>query len=292
MRKLFYTLCVSVVAFMSLNWLCSCGESKLEREQREMIDSLQDVATQRFMDYENLSDYLTTISEGLDSIYVEEQEIVLNMKGNEGGRVNRQRVKQQLDHVRRTLNNHRERIAELEQRLATSQGVEKKLHSIIVALRQQIDQKDAELGRLRADLDNSRKSITELQSTVAQMHEIQESQEQTIEDQRVALEESQQKLSTAYVKIASKDELKALGLLKGGFLKKAKVDYSGINQAVFDRIDINTTTQFTLPKKFKILTSVPASSYNVTKSGDENILTITDREQFWSVSSYLIIQIN
>lgn len=293
MRKHSYFSGVAAFVITTLASLCSCGESSLEKEQRVMIDSLQNVNIQTRMDYDNLSEYLTTISDGLDSIYVEEQEIVLNIKGSENGRMNRQRMKQQLDHVRQTIGRHRDRITELEQKLASTQGAEKKLHTIIVALRQQIEQKDAELSRLRADLDNSRKNITELQTTVAQMHEVQESQEQTIKEQQNALTETQQKLSTAYVKIGTKNELKNLGLLKsGGFLRKAKVDYSEFNPDIFDRIDINNTTQFKLPKKYKILTSVPESSYTVQKNGDENILVITDRSLFWSVSNYLIIQIN
>lgn len=293
MRKCCFFVVFVAFALTTVSSLCSCGESKLEREQRVMIDSLQNVNVQTRMDYDNLSEYLTTISVGLDSIYVEEQEIVLNIRGSENGRVNRQRMKQQLDHVRQTLGRHRDRIAELEQKLANSNGAEKKLHTIIVALRQQIEQKDAELARLRTDLDNSRRNITELQTTVAQMHEVQESQQQTIVEQQSALEETQQKLSTAYVRIATKDELKSLGLLKGGgFLKKSKVDYSDFNPSLFDRVDINTATQFRLPKKYKILTTVPESSYTVQKNGDENILTVTNKDQFWSVSNYLIIQIN
>ncbi|MDE6448840.1 MAG: hypothetical protein K2L41_02015, partial [Muribaculaceae bacterium] len=100
-------------------------------------------------------------------------------------------------------------------------------------------------------------------------------------------------VTTAYVKIATKDELKKLGLLKGGGLfKKTKVDYSEFNKSVFDCIDITSTTSFRLPKKYKILTSVPESSYTIQSEGDVRILTITDRDLFWSVSNYLVIQIN
>lgn len=293
MRKCCFFVVFVAFVLTIVSSLCSCGESKLEREQRVMIDSLQNVNVQTRMDYDNLSQYLTTISEGLDSIYVEEQEIMINIRGAENGRMNRQRMKQQLDHVRLTLGRHRDRIAELEQKLASTQGTEKKLHTIIVALRQQIEQKDAELSRLRADLDNSRRSITELQATVAQMHEVQDSQQQTIAEQQNALVETQKKLTTAYVKIATKDELKKLGLLKGGGLfKKTKIDYSEFNKSVFDCIDITSTTSFRLPKKYKILTSVPESSYTIQSEGDVRILTITDRDLFWSVSNYLVIQIN
>ncbi|MDE5634942.1 MAG: hypothetical protein K2I52_01380 [Muribaculaceae bacterium] len=293
MRKCCFFVVFVAFVLTIVSSLCSCGESKLEREQRVMIDSLQNVNVQTRMDYDNLSEYLTTISVGLDSIYVEEQEIMINIRGAENGRMNRQRMKQQLDHVRLTLGRHRDRIAELEQKLASTQGAEKKLHTIIVALKQQIEQKDAELSRLRADLDNSRRSITELQATVAQMHEVQDSQQQTIAEQQNALVETQKKLTTAYVKIATKDELKKLGLLKGGGLfKKTKIDYSEFNKSVFDCIDITSTTSFRLPKKYKILTSVPESSYTIQSEGDVRILTITDRDLFWSVSNYLVIQIN
>ncbi|MDE6450414.1 MAG: hypothetical protein K2L41_10120, partial [Muribaculaceae bacterium] len=70
MKNIVYIIGFVAVIITSSGLLCSCGESRLEKEQRVMIDSLQNINVQTRMDYDNLSQYLTTISEGLDSIYV------------------------------------------------------------------------------------------------------------------------------------------------------------------------------------------------------------------------------
>ena len=78
-----------------------------------------------------------------------------------------------------------------------------------------------------------------------------------------------------------------------GFLKKSKVDYSQMNAANFQEIDLDSVSSFTLPKKYKILTPVPTASYSVTKDpSGNNIFTITNPKKFWSVTKYLIIQID
>lgn len=267
--------------------LTSCGESSQERSQREQIDSLEHVYNLERMRNEDLHDYLAIIADGLDSISIEEKEIFVKDGNTERRGFNRQRMKQQLAHVREILARHRARIDELEQKLATGTGEEKKLHSIIVALKQQIEQKDAELLQLRADLDNSKKDISELKTQVAQMTTIQEEQQSVISEQNEKIQHQESKLYNGYIKIASNKQLKAEGLLEGGKLfKRSKVDYSKIDLSSFDVIDIRNTTTIPVPKKAKILTPVPNGSYTISNG----TLTITDSAQFWSVSNFLIIQ--
>ncbi len=292
--KLVYHLLIIMLLSISF----SCNESAKEKQQRETIDSLRYENMQGQMDYEDLQQYLTIIADGLDSISIEEGEIFINTPG-ESLANNKQRMKQQLEHVRELLSRHRDRIDELERLLATQQGDAKKLHTIVVSLRQQLDQKDQELAQLKSDLDNSRKNITALRNTVTQMQNVQETQEQTIQDQQATIQEQQATIDTqaeqmyrAYIKIGTKNELKNEGLLSGGFLKKTKVDYSKIDLSTFQSIDTRTTNTISLPKKYKIMTTVPKNSYKVEKTGNGNTLYILNPQLFWSVSNFLIIQID
>lgn len=292
--KLVYHLLIIMLLSISF----SCSESAKEKQQRETIDSLRYENMQGQMDYEDLQQYLTIIADGLDSISIEEGEIFINTPG-ESLANNKQRMKQQLEHVRELLSRHRDRIDELERLLATQQGDAKKLHTIVVSLRQQLDQKDQELAQLKSDLDNSRKNITALRNTVTQMQNVQETQEQTIQDQQATIQEQQATIDTqaeqmyrAYIKIGTKNELKSEGLLSGGFLKKTKVDYSKIDLSTFQSIDTRTTNTISLPKKYKIMTTVPKNSYKVEKTDNGNTLYILNPQSFWSVSNFLIIQID
>lgn len=260
----------------------SCGESSKEREQREQIDSLENANAQKAMDYEDLQKYLSIIADGLDSISIEEKELFVSPGPTSTEKYNKQGMKQQLDKVREILSRHRERITQLEHQLSNSTGDAKKLHTIITALKQQLAEKDKELEQLRMELDDSRKSIEDLQQKVSSMQSIHDDQQNTIEEQQATID----KLNKAYIKIATKKELKRDGLLSGGFLKKTKIDYSSIDLSLFETIDMHLTTTISVPDKIKILTPVPEGSYRISN----NTITILNPDLFWSLSNFLIIQ--
>ena len=269
----------------------SCGESSKERVQREMIDSLKNVSYQNKMNYEDLQRYLYVIAEGLDSISIEEKELFLKNGDIEGKGLNRKRIQQNLAHVRDILSRHRERIAELEQKLENGDETHRQLRTIITALRQQLDAKDKELAQLKADLESNKKSITALTAQIKNLGEEKEDQAQMIQEQQELIKEQNDKLNNVYIKIGNKKELKKLGLLSSGLLKKTKVKYENIDLSQFEQVD-RSFNNISLPKKVKILTPVPSDSYEMvddTKTGGK-MLVVTDSIKFWSLSKFLIIQ--
>ncbi len=269
----------------------SCGESSKERVQREMIDSLKNVSYQNKMNYEDLQRYLYVIAEGLDSISIEEKELFLKNGDIEGKGLNRKRIQQNLAHVRDILSRHRERIAELEQKLENGDETHRLLRTIITALRQQLDAKDKELAQLKADLESNKKSITALTAQIKNLGEEKEDQAQMIQEQQELIKEQNDKLNNVYIKIGNKKELKKLGLLSSGLFKKTKVKYENIDLSQFEQVD-RSFNNISLPKKVKILTPVPSDSYEMvddTKTGGK-MLVVTDSIKFWSLSKFLIIQ--
>lgn len=269
----------------------SCGESSKERVQREMIDSLKNVSYQNKMNYEDLQRYLYVIAEGLDSISIEEKELFLKNGDIEGKGLNRKRIQQNLAHVRDILSRHRERIAELEQKLENGDETHRQLRTIITALRQQLDAKDKELAQLKADLESNKKSITALTAQIKNLGDEKEDQAQMIQEQQELIKEQNDKLNNVYIKIGNKKELKKLGLLSSGLFKKTKVKYENIDLSQFEQVD-RSFNNISLPKKVKILTPVPSDSYEMvddTKTGGK-MLVVTDSIKFWSLSKFLIIQ--
>lgn len=268
----------------------SCGESSKERAQRETIDSLENVSYQNKMNYEDLQRYLYVIAEGLDSISIEEKGLFLKNGDREGKGLNRKRIQQNLAHIRDILSRHRERIAELEKKLGNMDETHRQLRTIITALRQQLDAKDKELAKLKADLETNKKSIDALTAQIKHLDEEKDDQAQMIQEQQEMIKEQNDKLNNAYIKIGSKKELKKLGLLSSGFLKKTKINYSNMDLSLFQQAD-KGMKNIDLPQKVKILTPVPASSYKMidTNAGGKTLI-ITDSIKFWSLSNFLIIQ--
>ena len=167
----------------------------------------------------------------------------------------------------------------------------KKLKTVIDALKQQIEQKDAQITDLLTQLEQSNLSVEQLTERVGMLTQQAEEQQGLIAQQEEVMQSQDQALNEAFVKIGSKKELKDAGLLSGGFMKKSKVDYSNVDRELFKAIDVRHVTEIAIPSKNpKLLTPVPASSYTLKKDGDKTTLSITDPAKFWSVSNFLIIQ--
>jgi chromosome segregation ATPase len=265
----------------------ACGNNTANQER---IDSLQTALEQRNADYQELDEYLTIISTGLDSIAMQESEIFNPSK--ESPIPNRDQIKQDLENFQQTLKNQRERIAQLEQKLKSGKGENKKLQAIVVSLKAQLTEKESQIAQLRDELNSKNITIGQMSERIGTMTRQAAVQEEVITSQNKMLQTQDDIINEGFVKIASKAELKQSGLLTGGFLKKSKVDYSQVDKRAFRSIDTRVVTEFEINSKNpKILTQVPSDSYTLEKNGDKTILRIIDPSRFWSVSKFLIIQI-
>ncbi|MBL7882914.1 MAG: hypothetical protein JNL69_02515 [Bacteroidia bacterium] len=104
-----------------------------------------------------------------------------------------------------------------------------------------------------------------------------------------------EKLNTAFYAFGTSKELIKNGVLtkEGGFIgigksQKVKEDF---NKNYFTKVDITTTSEIVLgSKKAKLVTSHPADSYKIEGAeGKAEKIVITNAENFWSVSKYLVI---
>ena len=148
----------------------------------------------------------------------------------------------------------------------------------LASLEEQLAQANADMDLLRLDINSLSKTVSSLQDENA--------------EQRQTMEAQMAEANKAYYVVGTSRDLKEKGLLTGGgLLKKKKVNYESLNQALFTKIDIRNTTQFNIPsKKAKVLTDAPSDSYTITQNGNSCTLRITNVTRFWSISRYLIIQ--
>ena len=283
-----HLLCLTLVALTALLTFTSCGGNKTKKLQQE-VDSLQSALQQRNQDYLNLQNFVSVVSDGLNAINVQENNIF--RADPEKPLPDREQMKQSLAQLKETLQQQRDRIQQLEKEVSTGNADASKLKTIIAALKQQIEQKDAQISDLMAQLEQSKISVEQLTARVGTLTQKTSEQATQIAQQEEVMQAQDQALNEGYIKMGTKKELKEAGLLSDGFLKKTKVDYSNINLNLFQKIDIREVTSITIPSKSpKIMTNVPAGSYTLQKEGQNTILVISDPTTFWSVSNFLIIQ--
>lgn len=244
---------------------------------------------------DELNGVLSTIAIGLDSIAVQEN-ILFNGSGRDGVRLDKHEIAARLNGMADILARQRAKIQALQDSLAnrkTSQSVEH-LQRVVEFLNQQLAEKDQVIKSLRADLNNSKKDITQLRASLSDMKNRAVKAENKTQVLTTALSKQDDVINECYVRIGTKKQLSAAGLLKGGFLQKKKVNYEDVDKSKFNAVDIRKFREITLKSNNpKILTPQPSNrSFHFEESGDGSCtLVITNPTLFWSVSNFLIIQL-
>lgn len=274
----------------------SCKNEKVDMgrymAERDSIIQENKAKTQQL---DELNGVIATIATGLDSIAVQEH-ILFTNKGNDGVMLNRHQIAANLKNMADILARQRQRIQVLQDSLAhkaSSQGVER-LQRVVEFLNRQLADKDRVIRSLRADLNSSRKNVTQLRASLSDMQARADNAEQKTKVLTTALSKQDEVINECYVRIGTKKQLAAAGLLKGGFLQKKKVNYEDVDKSKFNAVDIRKVREIPLQSNNpKILTPQPSNrSFHFEESGDGKcVLVITNPTLFWSVSNYLIIQL-
>lgn len=274
----------------------SCKNEKVDMgrymAERDSIIQENKAKTQQL---DELNGVIATIATGLDSIAVQEH-ILFTNKGNDGVMLNRHQIAANLKNMADILARQRQRIQVLQDSLAhkaSSQGVER-LQKVMEFLNRQLADKDRVIRSLRADLNSSRKNVTQLRASLSDMQARADNAEQKTKVLTTALSKQDEVINECYVRIGTKKQLAAAGLLKGGFLQKKKVNYEDVDKSKFNAVDIRKVREIPLQSNNpKILTPQPSNrSFHFEESGDGKcVLVITNPTLFWSVSNYLIIQL-
>ena len=284
MKKIVYYVIAATIVVMATS--CNGGSNPT----KEQLDSLQTAYDQRNADYNELNEFLSVIATGLDSIALQEGQI---LTPGESPSLNREQIKKNLDAYKQTLDTQRQRIDELEKKLKTGNANSAQMKTIIASLKQQLAQKDEEIAQLRKQVDDQNVDINSLKENVENLRQHNEMQAGLIVSQQETILSQDAALNTAYIKIATKKDLKEAGLLTGGFLKKTKVDFTKIDKSLFRAVDIREIEKIDIPaEKAKVMTPQPENSYRIDKIGKNNVLSIVNPEKFWGVSNFVIIEID
>ena len=247
-----------------------------------------------------LNSIISTVSAGLDSIAIQEG-ILYSGKTRDGVALNRNQIIANINSMAEILKRQREKIQSLQDSLAmrsanpnkSSQSIEK-LQNVIAFLNKQLAEKDNEIQSLRRDVNSKNKDINQLRTSLSDMRNRAEKAENRTQVVTQALAKQDEIINECYIKIGTKKQLVASGLLKGGFLQKKKVNYEDVDKSKFNAVDIRKFREVTLKSNNpKILTPQPSNnSFHFEENGDGTCtLVITNPTQFWSVSNFLIIQL-
>jgi len=275
---------LSGACIMTVLLLTACGGNGDSSQLQQTIDSLRQVNQQQQNSLQEMTTFVSTLSDGMNAIAYQENMIFSN-GGNEGTSLDREQIKSHLETLANTLTEQRSKIKALSDSLKARGADMTKMQGLIDNLTRQLEEKDKVIAQLRQDVEQKNFSIADLQKklNVAMAGSAQ------FEQRAAKAEKELATITTAYVLMGTKD-----ALLDGGYIDKRKrVQTESMPKGDFTKVNIYQFTELDIPSRSpKLLTDHPRKSYSIEKVDKENRkLVISNPQLFWSSSRYLIIQV-
>ena len=271
-------------SFIMVALLIACGGKADTSSLEQTIDSLRQVNQQQQSSLQEMTTFVTTLSDGMNAI-AQQENMIFNNGGNEGTSLDKEQLKSHLETLANTLTEQRSKIHSLADSLKARGADMSKMQGLIDNLTQQLEEKDKIIAQLRKDIEQKNFSISDLQNKlrVAMAGSAQ------YEERAAKAEKELATITTAYVLMGTKE-----ALMDGGYIDKRKhVQTETMPKGDFTKVNIYKFTELDIPcRSPKLLTDHPRKSYNIEKVDKENRkLVITNPQLFWSSSKYLIIQV-
>ena len=270
-------------------WQCEHRPSRTDMNR--MNDSLLIANAEKEV---QLNQFLATyeaIEENLRII--KEKEKIISLRANEGeieGET-RDQINDDIMFIYDLMVENKKRVQELENHLkkAGAEGIH--LKKLVDNLTSQLEERSSEITRLNELLLSKDVEIEELSQSVSDLTTSLESMRTISEQTQEELTATQDLMYTAYYAMGTKKELKDRKISVGGDKKLLTKDF---DRDYFKTIDVRELDYISIiGKKAKVLTVHPAGSYTLEKASNGNFeLNIIDRNEFWSITKYLVIQIN
>lgn len=292
MKQIFLFLLIAVFAFA----LAACNtkkEKELEGKDSntETIDSLRQALVQSQNESSDLIETLSQIQDGFDRINEAEGRVSVETRQGEGA--NKQAIVENMAFIERTMKLNRELVDNLRQQLRAAGQSDKrtkaKLEEMVTKFTKQLEEKEAEIKALRAELEQKNIQIAEQSEQIVALNEDVNALNEQNEEKARSIAAQDKEMNTVYYVFGTKRELREQRILKDDEVLKS----NDFNKDYFTRIDLRVTKTIKLySKSARLMTNHPAGSYSLEKDAQgQYVLRITNPNAFWSVSKYLVITV-
>lgn len=265
---------------------CKDGKNPQVDALSQQRDSLNQIIEQKDNEINDIVGTLNDIEAGFREITAAQGRVSVS-KGAEGSNAAAS-IRENMQFIQTTMQQNRELINKLRSQLRSSSIKGDELKRTIENLTAQLEEKDQQLTALREELEAKSIHIAELDETIAGLHQDVTSLKEESTQKSETINTQDKQLHTAWFVFGTKKELKEQNILKSG-----KVLEQNFNKEYFTKIDIRVDKEIKLySRDAEMLTSHPAGSYTLQRDANKQyVLRITNPDQFWSTSKYLVIQV-
>ncbi len=279
---------ISIILYTALAlFIAACNTSSTDGSSPE-LDSLkaenERLKAEAMTKDQSIDEFLQSlneIEENLNAIKEREKIVRITSTSMENQNTKQEQIAADINMIGQLLLENKSKIASLNKKLKAAGIKSAELEKIIEGLNKKLDEKDNEIASLKEELTIANAALEKLFVEYNQRLE--------------ELDDKTGKLNTAYYVIGTKKELLEKGVItkEGGFVGIGKTNKlkSDFNKEYFTKIDVTTTSSIPLlTKKASVITTHPSGSYKIEGSKDKaEKLVISNSDEFWSASKYLVI---
>lgn len=280
MKKLIY-----LIVFLPFAMSCGDGEKQGALSVEDSLTAVSGGQAVRIHDQDSsIQSFIQGFNEiqaNLDEIKAKEKIITEASKDAETRKSKEEQIVADIQAMYDIMNKNKQRLASMRSKLKESNAKNDELEKFITRLTADIEAKDGQINDLKGQLEKLNVEMANLNTNY----------EEVTQESAVKTE----KLNTAYYAFGTSKELIKNNVLtkEGGFIgmgKTAKMK-EDFNKGYFTKVDISTLTEIALSaKKAKMVTTHPVGSYKIEGAeGKAEKLVITNPEEFWSTSKYLVV---
>ncbi|HRN35311.1 MAG TPA: hypothetical protein PLL18_00125 [Flavobacteriales bacterium] len=266
----------------------SCQNDPTQSEQYKQLEQNRtEVAAQSSLKDSTINEMFGAfhqITENLRLIREKQGLLAPAHKGVEGGVTMEQGILDDLRAIDSLLSVNKKIVARMKKNAAADDAKLSELAKSIATLEQSIRDKDQEIGSIKEQLASTNASL----ASMIQMYQDKEQQANV----------QQGELNAAWYCVGTQKELRDNSILskEGGVIgigSVNKLKTTDLNKAYFKEIDLTKVSSIPLDvKKAKLITSHPAGSYELVGKDRVEKLEIKDAAAFWSLSKYLVVQVD
>ena len=240
------------------------------------------------MELDDIMGVVSEVQDGFNRINEAEGRIVVT-DGNVESVSTIQIIRENMQYIQDVMQQNREMISSLKDKLEKSKIAGEKTKKMVEDLTAQLEARNIKIQELEAQLAEKNIIISRQGDSILVLNENMNLLTEENAQQARTLKAQDEQLNAAWYVFGTKSELKEQKILVDGDVLRS----DAFNKEYFTKIDIRYDKEIKLySKSAKILTNHPSGSYKLAKDNKgQYILQVTNPEQFWVTSKYLVIQV-
>lgn len=288
MKSTIFSLAFAIVI------LASCGQQSAEYKRlKAQNDSLMNAKIALQNEVDGYFSAMNQIEQNIEKIKNTENTISIQPVGQELDEDMRTKINEDMAYLSEMLQANKDELARLKAKLKKSGFKSAELELTILRLTKSLEEESSKVMALQTQLAQKDSLITQLDDKVNDLGKDIENLSNEVKTRDSKLKEQDETIHTAWYVFGTRKELKEQNIISSdGIFSSQKVLQRDFNKNYFVRIDARNTKSIPLySSRAKILTNHPKSSYTLEKENGNFVLLIVEPSEFWSVSKYLVIEV-